>query len=83
MVIIMDDLVTVKMEIDGITYNAIILTNYTIYDKEYCIYAIKDNNGDYDIYYGRIINDILVPGTVEDADINYKIVSSVINAVKY
>lgn len=77
-----NDLVTFDINVNGEIHKAIAICNYVRDEKEYCIYAIRDKQGSYDVYYGRLINDVLVPDNIEDADINYKIVSSIIKTVK-
>ena len=78
----MNEFVKFSINVNGTNREAIVLSQYSFNDEEYCIYAINDGENVYNVHYGRIINNTLVPDSIERSDLNYRIVSSIVRTVK-
>ena len=71
------------ISVDGVSYEAITIMNFELYDSYYCIYGIKVDDGNYDIYCGQIVGNTVVPIKDEkDKSLTTKIVLALVNAIK-
>ena len=71
------------ISVDGVSYEAITIMNFELYDSYYCIYGIEDIDGNYNIYCGQIVGSTVVPIKDEkDKSLTTKIVLALVNAIK-
>ncbi len=79
----MDDVGKFSIVVDGREYDANTIMNFELYGDYYCIYGIKNEDEDYDIYCGQIIGNTVVPIENEkNKNLTDKIVLALTNAIK-
>ena len=69
-----------KFEVNG--RMAISILNFELYDNLYCIYALKDDNDLYDVCYGKIVNNFLVPCNPEEGELVSQIAKKYVSIFK-
>lgn len=62
----MNELKEFNININGENHKAILICAYNLSGNDYCIYGIKNQNNDYDIYNGKIVNNKIVE--IEDKE---------------
>lgn len=80
----MEEVNTFYIEKDGIKYKANIITNFEIYNDNYCIYTIPDETTkNYNVYCAKILGNNLVKIENEkEKKLTNKIVTELINSIK-
>ncbi len=78
----MNELNEFNININGNNHKATVIMNFELYDSDYCIYGVRDNNKNYNIYCGEIINNTVVPLKDKDKNITNKIVLSLTKTIK-
>ena len=77
------DLGQFDITIDGVSYKANTIMNFSLYDSYYCIYGILNDSNNYDVYCGKILGNTVVPIDDEgDKRLTNKIVLALVNAIK-
>lgn len=72
------------IEKEGIKYKANIITNFEIYNDNYCIYTIPDETAqNYNVYCAKIVDNNLVKiENEQEQKLTNKIVTELINSIK-
>ncbi len=79
----MNDAGNFTINVDGIAYEATTIMNFELYDNYYCIYGVKNQENNYDVYCGQIIGNTVIPIQNEkDKSLTNKIVLALTNAIK-
>ena len=79
----MNEIGTFTITIDGQSHKATTIMNFELYNNYYCIYGVKDQNMNYNIYSGQIIGNTVVPIKNErDKNLINKIALTLTNAIK-
>ncbi len=78
----MNDLKEFNINVNGIVHKAIVVWTYELNQKIYCIYAVKDENKNYNLYNGEIINNTVVPVTEDLKEVTEKITKSLTSTIK-
>lgn len=79
----MNDAGNFTINVDGIAYEATTIMNFELYDNYYCIYGVKNQENNYDVYCGQIIGNTVIPIQNEkDKSLTNKIVLALTNTIK-
>ena len=69
---------------DGNKYDAYVISNFSVYDDKYCVYAVDRGKEEKDVYCDKVINNVLVKiENKEEYEFTRKIVNTLLNSVKY
>ena len=69
---------------DGNKYDAYVISNFSVFDDKYCVYAVDRGNKDKDVYCDKVINNTLVKiVNPKEFEFTSKIVNTLLNSVKY
>ena len=72
-----------NIEINGKNYEAKIIMNFELYSKYYCVYGVENDQKEYNVYCGQIINNTVVPIQNEkDKELTEKIEKILVNSIK-
>lgn len=79
----MDDTSKFTIDVNGKQYLATVIMNFSLYGDYYCIYGIENDNQDYDVHCGKIVDNTVMPIENEkEKSLTNKIILALTSAVK-
>ena len=64
-------------------YDAYVISNFSVYDDNYCVYAVDKGNDDKEVYCDRVINNSLIKIiNPKEVEFTSKIVNILLSSVK-
>ncbi len=68
---------------DGNKYEAYVISNFSIYDDKYCVYAVDKGKKDKEVYCDKVFNNSLIK-IINPKEIEFtsKIVNTLLDSVK-